>query len=73
MPDQVVIMSEKLHMNVKDISIRPVDPKNTAPISGPKLRPNQLCWCGSGKKFKKCHGGPSKKRVPWGLEFKPDE
>ncbi|NUP89561.1 MAG: SEC-C domain-containing protein, partial [Candidatus Sumerlaeia bacterium] len=23
----------------------------------PKLKPNDPCWCGSGKKFKKCHGG----------------
>ena len=21
-----------------------------------KLRPNEVCWCGSGRKFKKCHG-----------------
>jgi preprotein translocase subunit SecA len=24
--------------------------------SSPKLKPNDLCHCGSGKKFKKCHG-----------------
>ena len=24
--------------------------------SGPKLGRNEPCWCGSGKKFKKCHG-----------------
>ena len=24
---------------------------------GPKLGPNDPCWCGSGKKLKKCHGG----------------
>jgi preprotein translocase subunit SecA len=23
----------------------------------PQLSPNDPCWCGSGKKFKKCHGG----------------
>lgn len=21
-----------------------------------KVGPNKLCWCNSGKKFKKCHG-----------------
>ena len=73
MPDQVVVISEKLHMNVTDVSIRPVDSENTPPMSGPKLRPNQPCWCGSGLKFKKCHGRPSKKRLPWGLEIKPGE
>jgi hypothetical protein len=31
----------------------------TAPIvnKAPKLGRNDPCWCGSGKKFKKCHGG----------------
>jgi preprotein translocase subunit SecA len=24
--------------------------------SGPKIGRNDPCWCGSGKKFKKCHG-----------------
>jgi preprotein translocase subunit SecA len=23
----------------------------------PKVKPNEPCYCGSGKKFKKCHGG----------------
>ena len=73
MPDQILVISEKLHMNVKDISIRPLEPENTPPMSGPKLRPNQPCWCSSGKKFKNCHGRPSKRRSAWGLEFKPDE
>ena len=31
---------------------------NGAPVarSGPKVGRNDPCWCGSGKKFKKCHG-----------------
>jgi preprotein translocase subunit SecA len=24
--------------------------------AGPKLGRNDPCWCGSGKKFKRCHG-----------------
>lgn len=24
--------------------------------TGPKVKPNEPCHCGSGKKFKKCHG-----------------
>jgi preprotein translocase subunit SecA len=24
--------------------------------SGPKIGRNEPCWCGSGKKYKKCHG-----------------
>jgi preprotein translocase subunit SecA len=29
---------------------------NAAPVAGEKLGRNDPCWCGSGKKFKKCHG-----------------
>jgi preprotein translocase subunit SecA len=29
---------------------------STPARSGPKLGRNEPCWCGSGKKFKKCHG-----------------
>jgi methionyl aminopeptidase len=28
---------------------------NLAPTSSTKVRPNDPCWCGSGKKFKRCH------------------
>ena len=33
-------------------------PKKVVPVKneGPKLGRNDLCWCGSGLKFKKCHG-----------------
>jgi preprotein translocase subunit SecA len=32
--------------------------KPVAPVKnmGPKLGRNDPCWCGSGKKYKKCHG-----------------
>jgi len=33
----------------------PVQPRRTAPVT-PKIGRNDLCPCGSGKKFKKCHG-----------------
>src|SRR4030081_2205141 len=29
---------------------------NAAPVAGEKLGRNDPCWCGSGKKYKKCHG-----------------
>lgn len=73
MPDQVYVVSDKLHMNVKDISIRPADPGTTPPLSGPKLRPNQLCWCNSGKKYRKCHGRPNKRGAKFSLKVTPDE
>jgi hypothetical protein len=28
---------------------------NRPPASARKLGRNDLCWCGSGKKYKKCH------------------
>ena len=73
MPDQILVVSEKLHLNVKDISIRPADPQSTPPLTGPKLRPKQPCWCGSGKKYRNCHGRPCKGNNKWGLTFKPDD
>lgn len=33
---------------------------------GRKIRPNELCPCGSGKKFKKCHGAPGAGPLPEG-------
>jgi hypothetical protein len=72
LPDQVLVVSDKLHMNVTDVSVKPADPTTTPPLSGPKLRPGQLCWCNSGKKFKRCHGRNSKKRLPIRLEAKED-
>ena len=32
------------------------DPQGPNTTSGKKLGRNDPCWCGSGKKFKKCHG-----------------
>ena len=31
-------------------------PRPSPPRTPPKLGRNELCWCGSGKKFKYCHG-----------------
>lgn len=31
-------------------------PRLSPPRTPPKLGRNELCWCGSGKKFKYCHG-----------------
>ena len=35
---------------------RPVERPQTVVNQGPKLGRNDPCWCGSGKKFKHCHG-----------------
>lgn len=73
MPDQVVVISEKLHMNVYDIKVMPADPSSTPPMYGPKLKSKQPCWCGSGKKYKKCHGKIPDKNQTIKFEFKPDD
>jgi hypothetical protein len=39
-----------------NISFSVADPASAPPLAGPRLSPNQLCWCGSGKKYKWCHG-----------------
>jgi len=34
-------------------------PATNSPVTNPNggvLRSNDPCWCGSGKKFKRCHG-----------------
>jgi preprotein translocase subunit SecA len=31
--------------------------------SGKKVGRNQPCWCGSGKKYKLCHGAPTGSRT----------
>jgi preprotein translocase subunit SecA len=35
---------------------RPVPKPQPQVHEGPKVGRNDLCWCGSGKKYKKCHG-----------------
>lgn len=39
----------------EEIEALPVTP--TIRNTGPKLGRNDPCWCGSGKKYKKCHHG----------------
>jgi len=73
MPDQVMVVSNKLHMNVSNIRIEPVDPSSTPPMSGPKLKSKQPCWCGSRKKYKYCHGKKIDKNQTFRFEFKPDD
>jgi hypothetical protein len=71
-PDLVYVKSD-LRLNVLNASIKPVDADPALWLSGPKLKPNQLCWCGSGEKYKRCHGRKSKNTVPWGFVAEPDK
>lgn len=70
MPEAMAVLATDLlrHADIDEIVAalpqRAVDP----PLPGgvmrrsPKTRPNELCPCGSGKKFKKCHAGPAIER-----------
>ena len=40
-----------------DDEIDPLEPGVTYRRPSPKIGRNEPCPCGSGKKFKKCHGG----------------
>jgi hypothetical protein len=46
--------------NIKKVAMkameRKVFPKNINGVGDLKFAPNELCPCGSGKKWKKCHG-----------------
>jgi uncharacterized protein YecA (UPF0149 family) len=48
----LAIREQRLAAQTKASAPRPI-----APV--PKLGRNELCWCGSGKKFKYCHGRSS--------------
>jgi len=73
LPDQIYIVSNKLHLNVTDISFEPLSKDTTPPMSGPKLRPTQPCWCRSGKKYKYCHGQHLKNNTKIQFIAKPDK
>lgn len=54
MPSHVYLLPDQ-HLVVDAISIRPVE-ADTLPLSVPKVRRKMPCPCGSGKKYKHCHG-----------------
>jgi preprotein translocase subunit SecA len=65
MPEQHTDMSH-MHINRadddddeddEDYYTDPLEqPKQRPVVAGPKIGRNDLCPCGSGQKFKKCHG-----------------
>ncbi len=72
MVDTIMAVSDKLHMTVGNIKVTPRS-KNASPLTGPKLRSKQLCWCPSGKKYKYCHGKKQDNGQSFFLEFTPDD
>jgi preprotein translocase subunit SecA len=56
---------ERAVTNVSEVAPGAVDlpahgkaPAKTLPKQGDKIGRNEPCWCGSGRKFKQCHGRP---------------
>ncbi len=56
MPNLVSAISHEKLFAIKDIKMSHSGLFEGSPVVGPKLKPNQICWCGSGEKFKRCHG-----------------
>lgn len=56
MLDLVCAINHKKLIAIKDINMSHCGLFEGSPIVGPKMKPNQLCWCKSGKKYKRCHG-----------------
>lgn len=55
LPDLVYLLPTQRYV-VRDARVEAVNPLTTPPISVPKVGRNQPCPCGSGKKYKHCHG-----------------
>ena len=70
-PD-IVYAYSNLHLTVENIRVEPVDPATTPPLTFPKIHKNHPCPCGSGKKYKHCHGKIRKRdNVIFKIEGKP--
>jgi len=55
-PDMVTTIDEQHRTVTGGISIRAVNPKTARPMKVPIVPKKQPCPCGSGIKYKKCHG-----------------
>jgi hypothetical protein len=56
MADSVVLLGDKNKFAFKDIQLVAEDPLTTPPLIVSKVGRNHPCPCGSGKKYKYCHG-----------------
>lgn len=60
MPSSVTIISDKKKGYYEEPSVTAIDPISTPPMAVPKVHKNAPCPCGSGKKYKNCHGKKKK-------------
>lgn len=69
-PNLIVGIDKELHFAVKDIKISLSGDLDGQPIAGPKLHPNQPCWCRSKRKYKNCHGSKNYHNSEPTIDFK---
>jgi len=55
-PSVAILLGDKNRSVIDEPVIEAVDPKSTSPMNYPKVNKNALCPCGSGKRYKYCHG-----------------
>jgi preprotein translocase subunit SecA len=53
---QPVVAEQPVRTRLTEESTTNREPANNVPARKKKIGPNDKCWCGSGKKFKFCHG-----------------
>jgi|GEM_PF-858988 len=61
---EAVVDRQQLELEVRErqLATRPMPPAVLARPPSRKPGRNEPCWCGSGKKFKVCHGRPNRIR-----------
>ena len=55
-PDVLHALAHGQRRAYLDVSLRATDPTDTPPLAVPKVGRNEPCPCGSGRKYKRCHG-----------------
>jgi hypothetical protein len=76
LPDAIILESDKRRKYARDVCIESINPNTSLlPLRTSKIPKNSPCPCGSGKKFKKCHGRhkPSDVPNPYSILEPPDE
>lgn len=65
LPDAIVLESDQRRKYMRDVFIESINPNTSLlPMGTSKISKNSPCPCGSGKKFRKCHGRHKPSDVP---------
>jgi hypothetical protein len=57
-PNHVIVVGADTDRAVKNFTVETVDPNRSRPAAVGKVSRNHPCPCGSGDKYKRCHGRP---------------